>query len=598
MSHKNDTNGGKHGRPMRLLVALVAVVLALITSSCSPLESLDASLVGQSPVPRMVTVELSEEEQAYLAASPSLTAGITDGAAPLVYIGSKGQEQGIGVRVLDEVARRTGLQVVYRIVDDAQSLFTSTLDLFPLISPNYAREGMVLSTPYLVTETVLFMNESVSGQRLADKRFAAVKGGTLPEGIAEAQVVYFENREYAIDAVERGLADYGYGNAYSIAYLSLKNGYRSLVTVPQGGMEQRQYSIALLHDDPILLSIINKGLASITDSQMQGLILDEASRIERTITMGMIMEQYGPIILLVSFLFIVILLILSVSTIRSVLLLRRENLRYETLFEISHEYLFEYEQKRGKIVFSPQTIALFGSVRRQDQAMLALSSVMRKAEDSAFSSAVDLKVSDGSLRTFRISVVKVSDPLRRVDSYIGKLSDVSDEEREMADLRIRVATDGLTGLLNQVAVRQQIEHLVADKSADRLDCLVLMDCDQFKQVNDTYGHLAGDRFLKVLGESLLSIFGDDATIGRVGGDEFCVYIPGAESVEAVLERCSVINITFQQRIKAPFSVSIGVTEVEAGDEYDSLFRRADVALYRVKREGGGSYRLYWESAES
>jgi diguanylate cyclase (GGDEF)-like protein len=299
--------------------------------------------------------------------------------------------------------------------------------------------------------------------------------------------------------------------------------------------------------------------------------------------------------LLVSLFFIVVLMLLSASNVRQAKLLKRENLRYEALFETSHEYLFEFEQKRGKIVFSPQTIALFGSLRRQDQAMQALSSVMKRAEDSTFSSIVDLKVRDGSLRRFRISIVKVVDPFKRAESCIGRLSDISEEEREKADLLSRVVTDGLTGLLNQVAVREQIEQSMVEKPAGRLDFLVLMDCDRFKQVNDTYGHLAGDRFLKILGESLVSTFSDDPIIGRVGGDEFCVYIPGADSIEAVLDQCNLINPTFQQRIKAPFTVSIGLTAVEADDEYDSLFRRADIALYQVKREGGGTVTYYLPS---
>ncbi len=590
ISKRRDCRKREH-RPARLLIALAALLLSLSLLSCSPFESLDATPAIQSPVQRMATVALSEEEQTYIASLPPLRVNITDGAAPLIYVGAGGKAQGIGIRVLDEVALRTGLELAYRIFPNQELAFSSGADIFPLISPNYVRPGMVLSTPYLVTETVLCMNARVSGESLDDKRFAAVRGGALPQGVDESQVLYYDNREYAIDAVEHGLADYSYGNAYSIAYLTLKNGYRNLVTVPLG-VEERQYSIGLFKDDPLLLSIINKALSSITASQMQSLILDEASRVEQTITLSMIMEQHGPAMLLVSLFFIVVLIVLSASNIRQTMLLKRENLRYEALFEISHEYLFEFEQKSSKIVFSPQTIALFGSLRRQDQAMQALASVMKRAEDAAFSSVVDLKVHDGSLRHFRISIVKIVDPLKRAESCIGRLTDISEEEWEKADLRSRVVTDGLTGLLNQVAIRQRIERLLLDKPAHRLDFLVLMDCDRFKQVNDTYGHLAGDRFLKLLGESLAGIFKTDAVIGRLGGDEFCVYIPGADSIEAVLDQCNLVNPTFQQRIKAPFTVSIGVTAVEANDEYDSLFRRADIALYQVKREGGGASAHY------
>lgn len=579
------------GRPKESFGVIIGVALSiLLLVSCSPLTSLDVPKSGQGMIRRMPTVVLSEEEQAYLQRRSVFTVGLSDGVAPLFYIDSKGQVQGIGVRILEEVAHRTGFSLRYHALAHHRDVYDYEIDLFPLISPNYAPDEMILSTPYLITETVLFINRNVSRESLEGKRIAAIEGWTAPLEIGDELVNYYPTREAAIDAVERGEADYGYANAYSVAYLSLKKGYRNLVIVPQG-IEVRHYSVGVFNNDQILLSIINKGLASITETQMQALIFDEASRIERTITVSMIMEQYGPVILLISFGFIVVLIYLSVNNIHAAVLLKRQNHRYEALFEISREYLFEYEQRSRRVILAPQTIALFGSERRQAQAMQVLTAVLRATEERVVCTIVDLKIHDGSSRTFRLNTVRATDPLKRETSYIGKLSDISEEEREKAVLRVRVVTDGLTGLLNQVAFRVEIENVLSVRPANRLDLLVLMDCDQFKQINDTYGHLAGDRFLKILGESLVGIFDDHAIIGRVGGDEFCVYVPSARSVEEVIALCHTINPTFQKQTEAPFTVSIGATVVQDGDAYDTLFRRADSALYAVKREGGAAVLL-------
>lgn len=583
--------GRTASKTVRLLLLAAVLAAALLALSCSE-TPLDAQRVGFNPVQRIPTVALTTEEKAYLADLAPLRAGVVDGAAPLLYLSSRGQVQGIGVRILNEVAARTGFVVEYHVYSDQRALLADpSVDVFPIIDPNYAPDGMVLSDPYLFTETVLFINKNISAEKLDDKRFAFVEGGALPSGINEALVRYYPNREYAIDAVERGEADYGYGNAYSIAYLSLKKGYRNLVTVPQG-MGVRRYSIGLFKDDALMMSIVNKGLASITDAQMQALILDEASRIEQVVTVSMVMEQYGPIILLISFAVIVVLIYLAVANVRTAVLLKRQNRRYEALFDISHEYLFEYERQSRGISFAPETRKLLGPTRRQNQAMQTLATSLEESDGATVSKVVDLKIHDGSSRTFRLNAVEVAASMKRRSSYIGKLSDISDEERQLADLRIRVVTDGLTGLLNQVAIREEIETLLSKRTAESLDVLVLMDCDQFKYVNDTYGHLAGDRFLKILGECLVSIFGEERTIGRVGGDEFCVYIQAAGSLAEVTALCDAINPTFQKRIKAPFSVSVGVAVVEDGDGYDDLFRRTDTALYQVKRNGGAATLLY------
>ncbi|HHU63930.1 MAG TPA: transporter substrate-binding domain-containing protein [Clostridiales bacterium] len=136
------------------------------------------------------------------------------------------------------------------------------------------------------------MNSFVEVDQLADKTFAAVKGGVLPEGIKEENTLYFDTREDSLNAVESGKADYGYWNPYSIAYYTLLNSYDNIVTVPIG-RESREYCIGILSDDEILLLIINKSLSSIDANQMQTLILDVSSHIDRKVTLSMVLDTYG-----------------------------------------------------------------------------------------------------------------------------------------------------------------------------------------------------------------------------------------------------------------------------------------------------------------
>lgn len=128
------------------------------------------------------------------------------------------------------------------------------------------------------------------------------------------------------------------------------------------------------------------------------------------------------------------------------------------------------------------------------------------------------------------------------------------------------------------AIRQRPYH--------QTDALVLMDCDNFKVVNDTYGHLAGNQLLENLAECLRKIFGDDTIIGRMGGDEFAVYIKNAPSAADVESQCNRLHeCVLPEAGEIPTAVSIGVVLVRDTASYETLFTLADDALYQAKRDG-------------
>ena len=200
---------------------------------------------------------LTEDEKAYIVNRPVLTAASISGAGPITFIDSKGEAQGIGKAVLDEISAKTGLTFVYTLYNSLEELLASNADIIYAIPPNYAPENMNLSQPFLKSETILYINSSLESENLDDKIYAAVEGSQLPEGIKEENSIYFSTREESLETLNKGHADYGYGNAYSVMYYSIKNDYKDLVTIPKG-KEFREYCIGLLNKDDILLSILNK----------------------------------------------------------------------------------------------------------------------------------------------------------------------------------------------------------------------------------------------------------------------------------------------------------------------------------------------------
>ena len=148
-----------------------------------------------------------------------------------------------------------------------------------------------------------------------------------------------------------GKADYGYGNAYSVAFYTLQNGYKNLVKIPKG-KESRAYCIGFFHKDELLISIINKSLSAMGESQLENLVLDVASQVERKITFPMVMNAYTTEIVSTIFVVVGILLFAIISRIKANKRLAMINRRYETLGEVSNEYLFEYFPQTNHLQFS------------------------------------------------------------------------------------------------------------------------------------------------------------------------------------------------------------------------------------------------------
>ena len=162
-------------------------------------------------------------------------------------------------------------------------------------------------------------------------------------------------------------------------------------------------------------------------------------------------------------------------------------------------------------------------------------------------------------------------------------------ERERQRYQEEALTDPLTRVGNRQALRLAFQRMEAQ---DGRYFLAMMDLDDFKHLNDTYGHSRGDGYLRALGEALRGVATDQAKPFRFGGDEFCVLFRDCRQ-EEVLEVCGLIQEKFHQAeihwLCKPVSVSIGVAEHLAEEKPSQLLERADAALYRAKQEKGSVY---------
>ncbi len=161
-------------------------------------------------------------------------------------------------------------------------------------------------------------------------------------------------------------------------------------------------------------------------------------------------------------------------------------------------------------------------------------------------------------------------------------------------------TDTLTGIYNRLGFNRQVEQYM--RQNPQKHCVVAMlDIDDFKLVNDVYGHAAGDGVLQKLAESMKQYFSKDVILGRNGGDEFCIFMPDCTAVEVkpFLKKFTEETRNFYCKGEAhTFTISLGFAEYpDLADECSKLMRCADMALYAVKMRGKNGCMAYREGEQ-
>ncbi|WP_182074723.1 MULTISPECIES: cyclic di-GMP phosphodiesterase [unclassified Serratia (in: enterobacteria)] len=175
-------------------------------------------------------------------------------------------------------------------------------------------------------------------------------------------------------------------------------------------------------------------------------------------------------------------------------------------------------------------------------------------------------------------------------------TDITEERRAQERLRVLANTDIITGLPNRNAIQDKINHAIATRGEESFG-LVYLDLDNFKKVNDAYGHMFGDRLLVEVSLAILGCLSPDQVLARLGGDEFLVLAPQTDR-----ERSQTLAQRIIDRLKTPFRIglievytgcSIGIALCpEHGNDLDSLIRSADTAMYVAKEHGKRTYTVF------
>lgn len=283
---------------------------------------------------------------------------------------------------------------------------------------------------------------------------------------------------------------------------------------------------------------------------------------------------------------------------------------YQTLAELPGMITYDYNPKSDELTVrvankngqleTIQTSHIVGNL--EDQHWLAPESArdfvneMRKALNMPMNGTVEFKGrfnGQQNYRWYRAYFTSVADENGKVYRIAGRADDIERDKRQIMDWKNQAQKDVMTGLLNHDSSLQYIEGLLREGNGG---IMFLVDVDNFKQINDTYGHIRGDEILIQVSNTLREVFRKGDVVGRFGGDEFIMFIPGEQGIKLASSKADEIirkinEIEIDDGIYTKCSIGVAVANNVDMSSVE-LFAQADSALYDSKRKGKGIYTIF------
>lgn len=304
---------------------------------------------------------------------------------------------------------------------------------------------------------------------------------------------------------------------------------------------------------------------------------------------------------------------------RTLWLLEREREKNRIVTELSGDIVFSYDAVSDEIEFSEKFHAVFNADTHITNAQNALRSttLLMDADKSILTTCmttlspdtprisfdVQLKTGAGAVAWFEVYAHALWDPSEesRCVGLIGKLVNIDQRKTAESMLKLEANTDALTGLHNRKSLEERIRSVLYNVAHGKVGAkcaLIFLDIDNFKYVNDTFGHETGDIVLRNVSTALRNLVRESDVVGRLGGDEFVVCLANISSLDDVSSKaenmctaCQTAGSSAEHGWSVSCSMGIAMYPTD-GEDYDTLMRHADAALYCSKRKGKNCFSFY------
>lgn len=282
----------------------------------------------------------------------------------------------------------------------------------------------------------------------------------------------------------------------------------------------------------------------------------------------------------------------------------------EIIMNQSSDIIFEWDFTADEITFSPNWLEKFGYAPNYDASLKKEEILchfhpddidpMAKLMEAIKKGAPD-SIMDARIRTIQGRYIWCR--LRATTQYsaedkplraVGTISDIDEEKRIMEDLRRRAELDALTGLYNHAEMESRASQYLMGKP-ETVCAMFVIDVDNFKQINDRQGHLFGDAVLAELAAGMKKLTRKSDVLGRIGGDEFAMFLKDLPSSEVAEGKAQKLLTMFQnlfqgqkQAVEVTCSIGLAIYPWD-GNDYQALYHCADLALYQAKSQGKNQY---------
>ena len=301
--------------------------------------------------------------------------------------------------------------------------------------------------------------------------------------------------------------------------------------------------------------------------------------------------------------------------------IKRDNERLTIANNQAQTLIFEYDLATGKVDFSGDTKFLLGTEKRSfpvesvraeyfsrihPEDKKSLERFRQAIEDGKKNFSAEFRYKSFSNNYFwvRITSSAIVDDNGAVAQFIGSITNVNSQILHEQELRTMADIDKLSSFLNKAAFERKSRDYFAGAGGELKSVLFIIDLDNFKEVNDTLGHMVGDLAIKDASNKISLIFSEKDLLSRFGGDEFCVLM----RFDALMEKDTIFRIVkskaadlnrslreyyFNDEQNVNVTASVGIAMYpDNGGSYEELFKNADRALYDVKQHGKDSYKVY------
>lgn len=288
--------------------------------------------------------------------------------------------------------------------------------------------------------------------------------------------------------------------------------------------------------------------------------------------------------------------------------------RHRIILEQTNDIIFEWDLNRDELEISgswekrygyhPVTshlleqIPKFSHVNPDD--LPAVSKCMKAVASGLPYTEVEFRMTDaeGTYRWYRARSTALFDQTGKAYKAVGVISDIEEEKKTARELQDKIERDVLTKLYNRTAARKKIIRALDRQRKGTLSAMLIIDIDDFKQVNDSFGHMYGDAVLTELAAEISKSFREKDVISRIGGDEFLVFMPDIPDKDVAAGRARRMIEGFHGKMEenldqTAFSCSVGIAFAPAdGTDFSALFQHSDAALYQAKAEGKNRLKVY------